>query len=936
MRRKLLSAFMVLCSMIAYAQSTMSSARLLPGSSETALGSSAHLVKHAPQREVFPDSHLATRIGRIQGRNVRLDAIADHSIPASQVKLEHVFQVGNLNPCTQMQVRMRSERARRMAVKANGDLNTQQPQGAHKTYSRSGRSYFIDETGTFTTDAQSSLIEVVFGDDNKVFFKGIVFGTYKEQGWVEGNLSADGTTVTVVVGQNLAYDEQRGCMIELRMLKRTEDDNYFTIDDTHNTFSYKLVNNCMTLQGTDEGNVVGAIYTDTKQWAGEAVYNSVYNIFEDKIVEAPQALETKPFIMTGMTDRGTTIRARAEIGYDGNDVYIKGLCYEFLPEAWIKGRKEGNKVIIPCGQYFGIYDNSYLMYLIGCDMTGTQLLDEITFVYDDINAYYVTQDFLLINAYKDRMGYYSFLMNVGLAETRDIEFTTDVIDVQPEGELKTYTRSGTGCMSFQSSVYIVSQQGRVMDVVYAPDGKTVYMKDPISRASTFGHWIKGKIEGNQLTFPLYQCVMYYEEDAFGMMTASLVKKESVDEETGQHYSTYQVDLDAKSVSFTVNEKEGTIALNGTDGGKAAYGLIYTDDFTWTGFLDYESVYRPQTDKVTVLPAGLKTEEWSYSYVDTHDAQKNRVVNVAIDGNKIYLQGLLASDSKNAIVGTITDKKAVFESNQLMGVNQNVFVYFSGGTFTREEKENASGVTEVSYVFQEKPQMVFDYDAEARTLTSTDNDAIIYNSGRTTESLYYQQTDLKPSLAYFEEHAAVPADPVITEFNEDYFDEIGYAWISLSIPTKDVEDNFISPDKMAYQLFVNMGDHVEAYTLYRGMYMFLNEDMDILPYNFTDNYDIQEGGKRIRLYQSGFADFGVQTISYAGNKECRSNRVWVKAGVEHGTSTGIAIPEKLTDKQVADIVYHNLNGVRIPRPQQGVTIETTIYNDGSRATRKIVR
>lgn len=933
MRNKLLLVFMVLCSMITYAQSTMSSVRSLPDSQEAALTVSAQANHRAQLREVFPDRQMAKRIGSMQGRSIRLDAAANKHLSGQQLSPENALQVGILNPRTQMQVRLRNEQARRQAVNASGDLNTQQPEGTLKTYSRSGRSYFFDETGAFTTDAQSSLIELVYAANNKVYLKGIVFGSFKEQGWVEGNLSTDGTTLTVAVGQNLAYDEARGCMVELRMLKRTADSTepYFAVDNTRTSLTYNIANNRLTLQSTDENNVVGAIYADTKEWAGEAVYNSVYNLFDDKVVEVPQGLETKPFIMTGMTDRGTTIRARAEIGYDGNDVYIKGICYEFLPDAWIKGRKEGNKVIIPCGQYFGIYDNSYLMYLIGCDMSGTQLLDEITFVYDDINAYYVTQDFLLINAYKDRMGYYSYLLNVGFAETRDIEFTTDIIDVQPEGTLKTYTRSGTGCMSFQSSVYIVSQQGRVMDVVYAPDGKIVYMKDPISRASTFGHWVKGIIEGNQMTFPLYQCLMYYEEDGFGMMTASLVKKESIDEETGQHYSTYQVDLDAKSVSFTVNEADGTISLNGTGDGKAAYGLIYTDDFTWTGFLDYESVYRVQTDKTVTLPDGLTTEEWSYSYVDEHETQKNRVVNVAIDGDKIYLKGLLTSDQENVIVGNINGKEAVFESNQLMGVNQNVFVYFSGGTFTREEQGDKP-----TYVYQVKPQMVFKYDADARTLTSTNDAAIIYNSGRITESLYYQQTDLKPELAYFEEHAAIPADPEITEFNEDYFDDIGYAWISLNIPTQDVDGNFISPDKMAYQLFVNMGDHVESYTLYRGVYMFLNEDMDILPYNFTDNYDIQEGGKRIRLYQSGFADFGVQAISYAGNKECRSNRVWVKAGVEAGTSTGITAPVQITDKQVADIVYHNLNGVRIDQPQTGVTIETTIYTDGSRTTRKIVR
>ncbi|MBR1620783.1 MAG: hypothetical protein IJ669_01515, partial [Prevotella sp.] len=52
----------------------------------------------------------------------------------------------------------------------------------------------------------------------------------------------------------------------------------------------------------------------------------------------------------GYEDLNETIK----IGFDGNDVYIQGLC-GYLPEAWIKGVRNGSEVTFESGQFYGYF-----------------------------------------------------------------------------------------------------------------------------------------------------------------------------------------------------------------------------------------------------------------------------------------------------------------------------------------------------------------------------------------------------------------------------------------------------------------------------------------------------------------------------------------------------------------------------------------------------
>ena len=77
------------------------------------------------------------------------------------------------------------------------------------------------------------------------------------------------------------------------------------------------------------------------------------------LVELPEGVEAKEYVMTYST--GST---PVKVAVDGNDVYFQGMSY-YIPEAWVKGTKDGDQVTFAAMQYmgeYGSYGASYFFY----------------------------------------------------------------------------------------------------------------------------------------------------------------------------------------------------------------------------------------------------------------------------------------------------------------------------------------------------------------------------------------------------------------------------------------------------------------------------------------------------------------------------------------------------------------------------------------------
>ena len=313
-----------------------------------------------------------------------------------------------------------------------------------------------------------------------------------------------------------------------------------------------------------------------------------------------------------------------------------------------------------------------------------------------------------------------------------------IITSPAEGESKFYARSG---MAYFVSGYSVSyeEQSGYAEVVECEDG-TVYIKDIISHYNT-GAWVKGTKEGNTITFAKAQPVNY--SDSYGATLS--VYWGSVTEDgnvvKGSDDITFQVDGDVITLVGSTETNMITV--------------FWDDDDSWSGYGDWETVltydpsYHPTPTVLVTPPEGLETQKCKLTatqYSSAGSAAYSTNVQVGIDGNDYYIQGLFKSFANAWIKGTLADGVIVFPKLQFIGVYAGSYnMWLIGVTETEESYE----IDDFKMV----------YDAETKTLTSV-NDAL---ANAAEDEIYYLTWlgEISIPLTIAEEPVAKTGDPIST-------------------------------------------------------------------------------------------------------------------------------------------------------------------------------
>jgi len=261
----------------------------------------------------------------------------------------------------------------------------------------------IDASGSKTIQINGEA-NVAF-DGNDVYFRGMAY--WFPNAWIKGTISNG--VASFPSGQLLGEDSYGP--------------EYFTsMDGQPVTFSYDAENKIFTM--------TSSYYFETSDatWASDNYYVYIQSakVFKGEIempelVEVPEGLVAETYnwigydVEPGDEEEGTETQftefARfVNIGFDGNDVYVQGLCDQF-PESWIKGTLNGNTVTFPTGQYFGM-DDSWVAYGYPADYYyfvgyGENGIQDVTFTYDAENDHFISEDWIIINGKADQLYYYS-------------------------------------------------------------------------------------------------------------------------------------------------------------------------------------------------------------------------------------------------------------------------------------------------------------------------------------------------------------------------------------------------------------------------------------------------------------------------------------------------------------------------------------------------
>lgn len=424
----------------------------------------------------------------------------------------------------------------------------------------------------------------------------------------------------------------------------------------------------------------------------------------------------------------------------------------------------------------------------------------------------------------------------------NISFSSDYISEQPAGVYSAYTRSGSAFLNMYGSLYLAEQDGMLLEMVTAEDGETVYLKNPVSNL-TMDTWVQGRIEGNKIHLPLYQTLYYYEDSYYGYGLAKL------DISYTSSGTTWEADLDATEMTYTLHE-DGTFSIDGTEADESGYGasllgVIYTDDFTWVGYGDWESVYTPFDEKMAEVPASVVLED----YVLKSDIDNIRI-QAGTDGEHFYLCGIVPGP----IVGDIDGDKVTFMSDQFVGDVSGYCGYFvaAGVELVYDEIWD-----EYYTAYVALPSLTFDYDAANKSLVCADEErAFVINTMKSEEGISYVQSYDNPSVVIYREIAGKPATPVFLAVDEDV--DYGQWALVFTTPNLTVDGDYIDPAKIEWAILTD--GEINVFTPDDGYY--LDENMEWFPYGFEDyaGWDIFPQGsvQYVYMYIDLYNEIGLQS------------------------------------------------------------------------------
>ena len=220
----------------------------------------------------------------------------------------------------------------------------------------------------------------------------------------------------------------------------------------------------------------------------------------------------------------------------------------------------------------------------------------------------------------------------------------DLITEQPEGELVSYTRSGEFMLASFYGYETNQQVGRVK-VVYAPDGKTVYIQDPLCYAEGVGTWVVGELseDGRYISVPLGQYVSYNEDYDYGLVLA-WGSTDVIDLGDDFYMVDFTPDTSMDAALYAIDPETGTITLVGSEGSIdnpfpancIATGLagVWSDDGT-IATIEWKSTWTVRGEAVPAVPANPEALEFFDSGTEEGYTRFDFNINLFdIDGNPL--------------------------------------------------------------------------------------------------------------------------------------------------------------------------------------------------------------------------------------------------------------------------------------------------------------
>ena len=500
---------------------------------------------------------------------------------------------------------------------------------------------------------------------------------------------------------------------------------------------------------------------------------------------------------------------------------------------------------------------------------------------------------------------------------------TDIISQAPEGETKYYNESYEGWVFWGQEYGLQYMSGTTTNkIVWCSNGE-VYIQNPVANYST-GTFAKGTYADGKITVELPQCIgSYYDTDG-NMKDMYLNKLEEVEQDGEKYYMIcypednyleYDVD-DAGNVKLNLGNSADYDVTTGNNP-KYLVGVTYSNEphalQVWSGYGDtFETWNIIDNGEPVTPPADAVMQEWAFETLG-----KKSIVQVAVDGNDVYVDGFTSYMKGYWFKGTMEDGKITFPTNQYMGKNEwDQFYYFMAARiFVDETSEwnQYEPIDKVTLVYNPETGMYTAQEDET-FIVSTSKENISATAIAENPSMWQQTPEM---------FKAKPLNPSLT----NCLNNPGISTLEWDIPNENEKGAILSGNKMYYNLYVDG----ELYTFTPEEYPLFTEPTTDVPYEASNYYDIYVYNTSHTIYLKKDIAETVALQSFYVDED--GTKYASDLVTENVLGTGIGKVEG--GKQAVSTEYFNLSGVKTTRPAAGMYIMKTKYNDGTSSVKKVL-
>lgn len=512
----------------------------------------------------------------------------------------------------------------------------------------------------------------------------------------------------------------------------------------------------------------------------------------------------------------------------------------------------------------------------------------------------------------------AFIAAVAIAAQAQAQDTPTLIASQPEGTVYNLYRSTTGFESFYGNAMAHSSHGDWQKIVFADDGKTVYLQNPLNSLYT-NTWIKGtKAEGDTIVFDLPQA--FYSETYNGQTSYGYLYK--LVEKTSGTRTTYAVDPASQQLKYVWRDATLWMADGMVSG-------MCMESGAWTGYGETQCVSQ-RVDNNTLHPsATAEIHDGVMLYMDLDEKSQLYPVQYAIDGDDVYLGNLSQNLRGYWIKGTKNGDEVTFPATSLVGIDTTTVSYVYASAVDVAKGHTVYG-DEYDSTFVTREPLVFTYKESDRSLSSRQYLGIHKSSGETEDLLSTDIFDVYryPLINQWTPVAEAPLPPIFTGYMP-WDESMGYAGVEFKLSYYSTTGKYLDMSKLYYCLYID--DEVQTFT--PEEYVNVTEDMEEVPYTFSDQYDFYEldaNNRRVYFYKEPKHKLGIEAM-YIDN----GDNIYLSSGVTEYTldETGISLSDA-DPKRVKSISFYDLSGQRVDRPTKGVYIRTVTLSDGTRQSKKV--